>query len=126
MEGWLAGGGDGPGRAELVATLAALVALGVAPDTDTLHDLVREAVPSPALPVVVVEVDGPLDAAAAVASAAGARRVVAALPAVHPLLAGVDPEPHGLAADRRGVVRRFGDTRLPLPEALRGLVHVSV
>src|SRR5688572_19535175 len=106
--------------------LAVMLAAVLGPVAAPLHDSVGLLVRGPTLPVVVLEVDGPLGPAAQTALAAGARSVVAALPPGHVHLDGVPPEPLGLTADTAGRIRWFGKHRLPLPEALDGLVHLSV
>ena len=123
---WLTGSGSRTRQALAVALVAAFATLAVAPLAADLHDAIGLRVAGPALPVVLVAVDGPLGPAAAVVTAAGARSVVAALPAGHPLLDGVAPEPAGLVADGWGRVRWFRGARLPLPEALGGLARLSV
>lgn len=106
--------------------VAVMLAAVLGPVAAPLHDLVGMLVRGPAVPAVVVEVEGPLGRAASAALAAGARSVVAALPAGHPHLDGVTPEPIGLTADPGGRIRWFGKFRLPLPEALDSIVHLSV
>lgn len=123
---WLAVDRRRPELAVIVALVALVLALWSRPVGQTLADAVGRRVAGPVLPVVVVEVEGPLGPAAKVASRAGASSVRAALPRGHFLLDGVDPEPDGLAPDRDGVVRRFGGVRLPVPEALGGVARVSV
>ncbi len=79
----------------------------------------------PQLPVVVVRASD-LGAAVRAAREAGALDVWAAFPEGDPRLSGARPDPETLRYGRDGRVRYDGDTRLPLPEALRGLTRLNL
>ncbi|MCB9760739.1 MAG: hypothetical protein H6739_12935 [Alphaproteobacteria bacterium] len=108
--------------------LGIAVALGTAlgePLALPAQDLLGRLAPAPDLPAAVVRIDTTPAEAAAAARRAGARSVRMALPEGHPLLDGVAPEGLDLRADARGRLRWDGDRRLPLPEALPGLLRVD-
>ncbi|MFZ5480380.1 MAG: sensor histidine kinase, partial [Myxococcota bacterium] len=90
-----------------------------------LHDGLARLVPVPELPVAVVRVSEDPARARAYALAAGAREVWGAFPAGDPRLGNASPDPETLAAGSDGRIRFAGAVRLPLPEALPGLLEID-
>ncbi len=105
----------------LAGALATLVgARAAAP----LHDALGSLSPAPDLPVVIVRADRMAEAVPLL-RAAGAEAVWIALPEGDPRAGEARTDPGTLRAARDGRVRFDEDRRLPLPEALRGLVRMD-
>lgn len=105
--------------------LAALTTAGIEPPSLLLHDFVGRWAPTRVLPACVVTVDGPMEEARAAVLAAGADSVWVALPEGDARVAGARPDPGTLRAGADGRVRWDGAARLPLPEALPGLLRLE-
>lgn len=89
------------------------------------HDTLGRLVPPPDLPVALVRVTTTPERAVQVARDVGADHVWAALPEGDPRLGGAEADPNTLHAGFDGRIRYADDQRLPLPEALGGLLQVD-
>ena len=87
------------------------------------HDLAGRLRPR-VVPAVLLAAEGDFEAARRAAEQAGAAAVLTALPEGHADLGGAAPAPGTLQAGVDGRIRYASGRRLPLPEALDGLVRL--
>ncbi len=111
----------------LILVSTALV--GLAPTVDgrwaaAVHDSIGWLVAPPEMPVVVVHAEDPASAVETV-RAAGAAEVWVALPPGDPRVGTAHPDPGTLRAGGDGRIRFADAVRLPLPEALAGVLHLD-